>query len=159
MIHAGFSATSSLFFILVTGLLLFSGTTLHPQVGLSQKNESGKLTSSDDLPAVTMDRCMKAVSVYPIDMLFVAACLVFAPTVFKMEGDTLGLVDKSGGVDPFQVKPDATEDESSATSPDDSSTTSGDDSSGDQSDDDSASDNDDSSGDTSNDNSNDGSSD
>jgi hypothetical protein len=162
LIHAGFSATSALFFILVTGLLLFSGTALHPQVGLSQKNESGKLTSSDDMPAVTMDSCRDAVGKQlstPTALLFVAACLAFAPTVFKMEGDTLGLVDKSGGVDPFQVKPDATEDESSATSPDDSSTTSGDDSSGDQSDDDSASDNDDSSGDTSNDNSNDGSSD
>jgi hypothetical protein len=158
LINTSFSLTSVFFFIMVAGSLL-SGAALHPQVGLGQKNESGTLTSSDDLPAVTMDRCMKAVSVYPIDMLFVAACLAFAPTVFKMEGDTLGLVDKSGGVDPFQVRPDVTEDESSATSPDDSSTTSGDDTSGDQSDDDSASDNDDSSGDTSNDNSNDGSSD
>jgi len=142
---------------MVAGSLL-SVAALHPQISLGQKNESGTLTSSDDLPAVTIDSCMDAVGKpfgTPIAKLFVAACLVFAPTVFKMEGDTLGLVDKSGGVDPFQVKPDATEDESSATSPDDSSTTSGDDSSGDQSDDDSASDNDDSSGDTSNDNSND----
>lgn len=157
MIHTGFSVTTALFFILVAGLLLFSGAILHPQVGLGQKNESGKLTSSDNLPTVTMDRCMKAVTAYPIDMLFAAACLAFAPTVFKMEGDTLGLVDKSGGVDPFQAKPDATGDESSA-SPDDDSTTSGDDSSGDQSSDSLVSDNDDSSGDSSNDNSDDGSS-
>jgi hypothetical protein len=156
--NANFS-TKSLFFISVTGLLLFSITTSHPQVGLGQKNES-KLTSSDDMPAVTMDSCRDAVGKplsKPIALLFVAACLAFAPTVFKMEGDTLGLVDKSGGVDPFQAKPDAAGDDSSASNQDDS-TTNGDDTSGDQSDDGSASDNDDSSGDPSNDNSNDDSS-
>lgn len=152
MFNASFSTASILFFILVTGLL-FSGTTLHPQVGLGQKNESGKLTNSDDLPAVTMDSCKGAVG-KPINMLFVAACLIFAPSVFKAAGDTLGLVDETGGVDPFQAKSDAAGDDSSASNQDDS-TTNGDDISGDQSDDSSASDNDDSSGDPSNDNSND----
>lgn len=156
MINASFSLTSKLFFILVAGLL-FSGTALHPQVGLGQKNESGKLTNSDDLPAVTMDSCRDAVGKTGIDLLFIAACLAFAPTVFKAAGNTLGLVDETGGVDPFQAKPDAAGDDSSASNQDDS-TTNGDDTSGDQSDDGSASDNDDSSGDSSNDNSNDDSS-
>jgi len=119
------------------------------------------LTSSDDMPAVTMDSCMDAVGKplsKPIALLFVAACLAFAPCVFKAAGDTLGLVDdEAGGVDPFQAKPDAAGDDSSASNQDDS-TTNGDDTSGDQSDDGSASDNDDSSGDPSNDNSNDDSS-
>ena len=103
-----------------------------------------------------MDNCRDAVG-KPVNMLFVAACLIFAPSVFKAAGDTLGLVDEAGGVDPFQAKPDAAGDDSSASNQDDS-TTNGDDTSGDQSDDGSASDNDDSSGDPSNDNSNDDSS-
>lgn len=137
MFNASFSTTSILFFILVTGLLLFSGTT-HPQVGLSQKNESGMLTSSDDLPAVTMDSCKAAVG-KPIDMLFIAACLILAPSVFKSIGGTLYGVDEQvgpeEGVIPFKSKSDDVD----STSGDDSSSTdpSNDDSSDDNSDDDS----------------------
>jgi hypothetical protein len=109
LFNASFSTTSILFFILVTGLLLFSGTTLHPQVGLSQKNESGMVTSSDDLPAVTMDSCKAAVG-KPIDMLFIAACLILAPSVFKSIGGTLYGVDEQvgpeEGVIPFKSKSD-----------------------------------------------------
>ena len=149
MFNASFSTASILFFILVTGLLLFSGTTLHPQVGLSQKNESGMLTSSDDLPAVTMDSCKAAVG-KPIDMLFIAACLILAPSVFKSIGGTLYGVDEQvgpeEGVIPFKSKSDDVDstpgDDSSSTDPSNDDSTSGDDSSStDPSNDDSSDDN------------------
>jgi hypothetical protein len=112
LIHAGFSATSALFFILVTGLLLFSGTTVHLRVGLGQKNESGKLGISTADPPVTLENCMAAVGKplsQGISFLFVSACLAFAPTVFKSIGDTLYLndgVDPVPGVDPLTSKSD-----------------------------------------------------
>ena len=96
------------------------------------------LTSSDDLPAVTMDSCKAAVG-KPIDMLFIAACLILAPSVFKSIGGTLYGVDEQvgpeEGVIPFKSKSDDVD----STSGDDSSSTdpSNDDSSDDNSDDDS----------------------
>jgi len=134
LINASFSLTSILFFILVAGLLLFSGTALHPQVGLGQKNESGKLTSSDDLPAVTMDSCGDAVGKTGIAIVFVAACLIFAPTVFKSIGGTLYLNDDVvPGVDPLKSDSgdvDSTSgDDSSSTDRLNDDSTSGDDSS------------------------------
>ena len=46
---------SLFFFILVAGLVLLSGTALHPLVGLGQENESGMITNSDVLPANMTD--------------------------------------------------------------------------------------------------------
>ncbi|MGI0044941.1 MAG: hypothetical protein ACRD47_14645 [Nitrososphaeraceae archaeon] len=151
MIHAGFSATSALFFILVTGLLLFSGITVHLQVGLGQKNESGKLDSSTADPPVTLENCMAAVGKplsQGISLLFVSACLAFAPTVFKSIGDTLYLndgVDPVPGVDPLTSKSDDVDstsgDDGTSTDRSNDDSTSGDDgTSTDRSNDDSTSD-------------------
>ena len=102
-----------------------------------------------------MRSCGDAMGKPGLALVFVAVCLILVPSVFKAAGDTLGLVDETGGVDPFQAKPDPAEDSSSAGNQDDS-TTNGDDATGDQSGDGSESDNDDSPGDSSNNNSNDG---
>ena len=85
----------------------------------------------------------------PISMLFIAACLAFAPTVFKSIGDTLYLNDGADpvpGVDPLTSKSDdvdstSGDDDSSTDRSNDGSTSGDDDSSTDRSNDDSTDDN------------------